>query len=54
MIWEAMQRGMASAAWVVGLIAVLGLFAAVILITVLALTYAFRDDDEEEEDAGDD
>ena len=48
MIWEAMEKGMASAAWIVGFVAVLGLMAALLYLFCVVMRYAFADDDGEE------
>ena len=53
MIWEYMEKGMASAAWAVGFIVVAGLFAGVLYLFCLLMKLAFSEDEESDTDAGD-
>lgn len=50
MIWEAMQRGMAAGAWIVGFVAVAGLLVAVVYLFCVVMKYAFDEPEEEEVD----
>ena len=47
MIWEAMERGMAAAAWIVGFIAVLGVLVGLVYVFCVVMRYAFEGDGEE-------
>ena len=51
MIWEAMEKGMASAAWIVGFVAVLGVLVGLLYVFCLVMKIAF---DDEREEAGED
>ena len=53
MIWTKFLDGMASGAWVLGLILVIGLACVVIGIVGLVLSGALSVDDEDEENEGD-
>lgn len=48
MIWEYMLCGMACAAWVVGLLLVLGVFAGLLYVFCLAMQIAFGGDKEDQ------
>lgn len=48
MIWEAMQRGMAAGAWIVGFVAVAGLLVAVVYLFCVVMKYAFGQEEDEE------
>lgn len=50
MIWDYMLNGMSCAAWLVGLVVVLGLFVALIWLFCTVMAWAFGEDDEEEGD----
>ena len=52
MIWEAMEKGMASAAWIVGFVAVLGVLVGLVYVFCLVMKLAFGDEGEEGEDDG--
>ena len=52
MIWEAMEKGMASAAWIVGFVAVLGVLVGLLYVFCLVMKLAFGDEGEEGEDDG--
>ena len=54
MIWEAMEKGMAAAAWIVGFMAVLGLMIAFLYLFCVIMMWAFGDKDDEEEVGDDD
>ena len=44
MIWEAMEKGMASAAWIVGFVAVLGVLVGLLYVFCLVMKLAFGDE----------
>lgn len=48
MIWEYMLHGMACAAWVVGLVLVLGVGAGLLYVFCLAMQITFGEDKEED------
>lgn len=48
MIWEAMQKGMAAGAWIVGFVAVAGMLVAVVYLFCVVMKYAFGEPEEEE------
>ena len=50
MVWEYMEKGMASAAWVAGFVAVIGLFLVVVGLSGYLIMRVFDDEDEEEEE----
>ena len=54
MIWEAMQRGMAAGAWIVGFVAVAGLLVAVVYLFCVVMKYAFGEVEDDGEEVGDD
>lgn len=49
MIWEYMQRGMASAGWLVGFVVILGLFLVIVGLIGLAFMAIFGGNEEEDE-----
>lgn len=51
MIWEFMQKGMASAGWLVGFVVILGLFLVFIGLIGLGFMAIFGGDEEEEDEA---
>ena len=50
MVWDYMLHGMACAAWVVGLVLVLGVFAGLMWLFCTLMAWAFGEDEEEEEE----
>ena len=50
MIWDYMLHGMACAAWVAGLVLVLGIFAALIWVFCTLMALAFGEEEESEHD----
>ena len=48
MIWEYMQRGMASAGWLVGFVVILGLFLVIVGLLGLAFMTIFGGNEEDE------
>ena len=54
MIWEAMEKGMASAAWIVGFMAVLGVFVSMLYVFCVVMKWAYGEKaDGEEVEGGD-
>lgn len=53
MIWEAMMKGMAAAAWLVGFVAVTGVLAGLLYVFCAVMRAVFDDGEEAGEDGDD-
>jgi len=49
MVWEFMQKGMASAGWLIGFVVILGLFLLIVGLIGLAFMAIFGGNEEEED-----